>query len=202
MSGYEYNALPGVKQALLNDIFTIIYSSGIDIAGVGGNFLPTIERGIVLFNGSRIQGEAGDDFRLTGSSVSYVETYAAPYDVVVGAVLLRAAFYYPDVLMNYENINDSKWDNALTLYESLFGEWVPFAGDYLLTSEDTVSYELWEIANDESSAQFYYEDADFLSDFESFTQSADNLVKPFVSVEQAKQSVVVDINEYRARKKQ
>lgn len=201
MSGYEFNTVPGVKQALLNDIFTIIYSSGVDIAGAGGSYLPTIERGIVVFNGSKLNNEAGQDFQLTGNNVEYIETDGAPYDVVVGTVLLRAAVYYPNVLMDYENINDSKWDSALNLYEALFGEWVPFAGNYIISAEDAAVTELWKIAEDNQSSQFYYDDTDFLSDYESFAQSSSDTVVTPSPAESEQKYIVSDLAAFRERKK-
>lgn len=107
---------------LVSDARRIVKASGVSIAGGLGEGRPKFNVDEIWLNGTNVNDESYETFLLThnASEFEFCKTGQRPYDVVVTAILLRAALTIPD--FNVSSDGDwSDWQPAQNLYVRLFG---------------------------------------------------------------------------------
>ena len=114
---------PGDWADLTRDARSIVgVASSVKIAGGMGFSKPKFDADGIWLNGTNVNDESYETFLLThnASEFEFCKTGQRPYDVVVTAILLRAALTIPD--FNVSSDGDwSDWQPARDLYVRLFG---------------------------------------------------------------------------------
>lgn len=98
---------------------------GVNLAdGLGAGDRPIITEGVLALNGSEAFGEDYETFALRPQlgAFDFCKTAHRPYDVVVTAILLRAAHHAPEGIKVSSDGDWDEWKPARTLVEELFGD--------------------------------------------------------------------------------
>lgn len=113
---------PAAWSGLLTDAKRIINEAGVKLAGLDGSGEPVLDQKEIALN-----GVAPDDLyesfviKTWGTDFDFCKTQYRPYDLVVCAVLLRAALTVPGFRVKSDGDWDSDWKAARELYAKLFG---------------------------------------------------------------------------------
>lgn len=117
---------PDDWQALVTDAQLLINEAGIALAGGDGTGEPEFSDKIITFNGRAAQDEDYETFELSSDeeTFAFCKTDRRPYDLIVCAILLRAA----NILPNFTVSSDGSWDAwapARELYARVFDAQMP-----------------------------------------------------------------------------
>lgn len=109
----------------VKDVKAIIAKSGVSIKGGHGTGEPEVNVERIVFNGDASQDEDYETFYIENEDGSWqcCKTRGdKPYDMVVGAVLLRLADLNSTFTVTSDGVFDSEdWEPARSLYEAVFG---------------------------------------------------------------------------------
>lgn len=115
-----------LSDSFITDVQAIIEQSGVTIAGWDGEGEPTLTNEEIRLNGSVVGDNDHETFLLINGvnrSTSFCKTAHKPYDIVVAAILLRAA----NLNKGFKVESDGNWENddwtaARDLYFMVFRE--------------------------------------------------------------------------------
>lgn len=118
---HYWNGRYHLTQNLVEDVKSIIAKAkedGIVLGDWEGHGEPEVGTRLISFNGSAARNEDFETAAFADDSEGFCKTGRKPYDVVVGAVLLRIRHYN----RNFRIESDGDWDNEY--------EWVPVRALY------------------------------------------------------------------------
>lgn len=124
---HYWSGTPNLSINVVADIVTIIKASGVKLGDWQGKGGPILGMGEVAFNG--FGDESYETFRLDNPVGSaFCKTGRAPYDVVVGAVLLRVRESSPEFTIGSDGDWDDEWAEYRDLYQRALGRETLVAG--------------------------------------------------------------------------
>jgi hypothetical protein len=124
---HYWNGRYHLTENLVEDVKSIIAKAredGIVLGDWEGNGEPEVSTRLISFNGSAARDEDFETAAFDDDSEGFCKTGRKPYDVVVGAVLLRIRHYN----RNFRIESDGDWDDEYewvpvrALYREVFGE--------------------------------------------------------------------------------
>lgn len=127
--GYTHNwdksdTAEDVWAALVADARRIAETAGVPLAGPMGDGEPQFNAERIALNGVEATGDDYESFVLVSGATTFefCKTGRMPYDVVVTAILLRAAHTVPGFDVRSDGGWGSDWVEARKLYATVFGE--------------------------------------------------------------------------------
>lgn len=136
---YEHAPADAFGRSLL-DAKAIIDAAGVPLGGADGTGEPELAEGRIAFNGADPDDyetfwleaaapgaedygwQAGERIHGPGWHWTFCKTARRPYDVVIGALLLRLAHHYGDAFHVSTDGDEGDWHDAVALYRSVFDE--------------------------------------------------------------------------------
>jgi hypothetical protein len=126
---HYWNGRYHLTKNLVEDVKSIIAKAredGIVLGDWEGNGEPEVSTRLISFNGSAARHEDFETAAFADDSkgFGFCKTGRKPYDVVVGAVLLRIRHYNRNFRIESDGDwdNESEWVPVRALYRKVFGE--------------------------------------------------------------------------------
>lgn len=129
---HYYRGFVTIREDLLDDVEAIINASSTRIRNWEGEEEPELTSTLISLNGDEATGGAHETLRIEGYDTEteknrngvnrgFCKTARKDYDEVVGAILLRTAFYNRGFKVSSDGDWAEDWAAPRALYERVFG---------------------------------------------------------------------------------